>query len=321
VSANRLTLRAPDVPLLEFRIEYVPSLTIDAARDIVAGTERDEARPVFISYDRASSKARDLLRRARVSFAGQDGRVFVTAPGVLVDRDVLQEAPVRPLGSLANDSRGRNPFAKRSSRIPRWLLLHKGAPISRTDLAEAVDLNRATASRVIDVLEKDAHVSSGVLARHRMVELTRPRALLDAWLPYWERRRIPTHLWDIGARTSEDAYDLLRQSANAVPSGWAVGGLGGAALVRRAVEPGELLVWGSDAAARSLGELLAPTPGSPRRGAVRVAVAPDPWTLTLAEEIDGLPIADPVQLWLDCASEGERALEAAAAIARAMEWT
>jgi hypothetical protein len=55
-------------------------------------------------------------------------------------------------------------------------------------------------------------------------------------------------------------------------------------------------------------------------GALRIAVAPDPWVLQLARDVDGVPVADSVQLWLDCATAGERALEAAEALAGEMGW-
>jgi hypothetical protein len=56
------------------------------------------------------------------------------------------------------------------------------------------------------------------------------------------------------------------------------------------------------------------------RGTVELTLAPDPWTLGLGRVVDGLPLADPAQLWLDCASQGERALEAADAVAQIMSW-
>jgi hypothetical protein len=54
---------------------------------------------------------------------------------------------------------------------------------------------------------------------------------------------------------------------------------------------------------------------------MEVALATDRWTLELSRVVDDLPIADPVQLWLDCASEGERALEVADAVAQIMSWS
>ncbi len=104
--------------------------------------------------------------------------------------------------------------------------------------------------------------------------------------------------------------------------GWAIGGLAGAARVARAVEPADVLVWTTVERAGELARELAPEPASPGApGALRVAVAPDPWTLKLARLIDGVPVADPVQLWLDTASQGERALEAADALAARAGWS
>jgi hypothetical protein len=42
-----------------------------------------------------------------------------------------------------------------------------------------------------------------------------------------------------------------------------------------------------------------------------------PWS----QPVDGLPVSDPVQLWLDCSSEGERALEAADTVAAVAGWS
>lgn len=46
----------------------------------------------------------------------------------------------------------------------------------------------------------------------------------------------------------------------------------------------------------------------------------DPFVISLASNRNGIQIADPVQLYLDCRSAGERALEAADAIRVEMGW-
>jgi hypothetical protein len=46
----------------------------------------------------------------------------------------------------------------------------------------------------------------------------------------------------------------------------------------------------------------------------------DPFVLSLASDRNGIQIADPVQLYLDCRSAGELALEAADAIRAEMRW-
>jgi len=53
---------------------------------------------------------------------------------------------------------------------------------------------------------------------------------------------------------------------------------------------------------------------------LRVAIAPDDFIFDLSSSKRGVPVADRVQLWLDCNGEGERALSAADAIAREMGW-
>jgi DNA-binding transcriptional ArsR family regulator len=221
-------------------------------------------------------------------------------------------------------SQTRNPFAARGSRVPRWLLLHHTQQFSVSEIAHAVDMSSPAVSRLVRALDDRALTSDAQSddARRRQVALSRPRALLDEWARHWQRRRIRRHWWDIGARDAEEALAVLAEVAAEHPQGWAIGGLAAATYWQRAVEPADVLVW-TDAPQRltALAERLDPQTerGPGRRGSLRVAVAPDPWVLTLSQP--GLvPVADPVQVWLDCATEGERALEAADAVAEAVGW-
>jgi hypothetical protein len=101
---------------------------------------------------------------------------------------------------------------------------------------------------------------------------------------------------------------------------YAVGGVAGASFVRRAVEPIDVVVWiRRDDADLWAGELAA-TPSRPGPGRVTMQLTRDPFVLSLASNRDGIQIADPVQLYLDCRSAGERALEAADAIRAEMGW-
>jgi DNA-binding transcriptional ArsR family regulator len=207
--------------------------------------------------------------------------------------------------------------------VPRWLLLHHEEWFSVSELADAVGLSVAVVSRVVRALEeaalvRDARADPG--RGRRALRLERPHALLEAWLPAWQRRRVREHRWDIGAREADEALDLLRE-AGVEHKAWTVGGLAGAAAIRRAVEPVDVLVWTTADEVAAFAAALHPEPTRGGRGAVRVAVAPDPWTLTLARVVEGLPVSDPVQLWLDCSTEGERALEAADAVADATGWS
>jgi DNA-binding transcriptional ArsR family regulator len=323
-SDDELRVALPEAPPATFRWVSVPWLTQRSVEDILSRARRSERR-FFVSYRRSSAEARDALRAAEISFAGSDGRIFVRAPGILVERDERPRArPVEPWEVGADDDSLRNPFAKRSSRVPRWMLLHNDEPFSISEIARAVDLAPSAVSRVVRALEDAAFVSEvkhPAGGRRRNVRLERPRALLEAWLPVWERRRVRRRRWDIGPRDVDEAISLLGEAIGDRPSSWAIGGLAGAAMVRRAVEPADVLVWIKPDELESLANVLQPEPARAGRGVVQVAVAPDPWILGLASARNGVPVADPVQLWLDCASEGERALEAAEGVADVAGWS
>jgi hypothetical protein len=167
------------------------------------------------------------MRDAGISYAGDDGRVFISARGLLVDRDspLRSEPPERWELAAEEETSFRNPFAKRSSRVARWLLLHHDEPLSAGAIAKAVDLNPAAVSRLVRTLEDDAYVREfdpDAAGRRRDVRLDRPRALLDAWLPWWQRRRIRhvvvpvdragevvDHLEASGLRRSEAPHDRM----------------------------------------------------------------------------------------------------------------
>jgi DNA-binding MarR family transcriptional regulator len=326
-SGDQLRVAMPGGPSAVFRHLWVPTLTLRTVDEIVGDGDPGSKQPVFVSYQRGSAEARKAMRDAGISFAGDDGRTFIQAPGMLIDRDT----PLRPRLTdrwgveTEQHASARNPFAKRSSRVARWLLLHHQEPISVAEIAQAVDLNPAAVSRVVRALEDAAfvrEVDPDAAGRRREVRLQRPRALLDAWLPLWERRRVRQRLWDIGAVDADEALARLAEAATHVGTRrWAIGGVVGAATVRRAVEPSDVLVWIDEDSVEAFANALQPEPGRGGRGLVRLAAAPDPWTLGLAGQVDAIPVADPVQLWLDCASEGERALEAADAVAKAAGWS
>jgi len=95
---------------------------------------------------------------------------------------------------------------------------------------------------------------------------------------------------------------------------WALGGAAAAAAVVGGIEPADVLVWIDPAEADRWAELLVPDRVRAGRGRLRIAAAPDPWTLTLANSADGVWISDLAQIYVDCQREGERAHPAAAAV-------
>lgn len=239
-------------------------------------------------------------------------------------RSSATAAAERPGAPLHIEDASRNPFAKRSSRVLRWLLLHPDESYSIRGLAQAVHLSEAVTSRVVRALDDAALVSVAHDPddeRRRLVSVSRAAEALAAWRPFWEARRVRRLHWDIGTTTPQDTLSALEEATRSNPAlDWAVGGLAGATYVRRAVEPADVLVWLREEQLEAWAEELTPARVRPGEASLRAALAPDPFIFELTSTHDGVRVADPVQLWLDCATEGERAGAAADAIREEMGW-
>lgn len=319
-------IRVGDTRGTRFDVTEVPALTGDVVDEVLDRVTRGKRRPQLLVYRRSSPAGRERLREAGLSYLGADGRVLLQAPQLYVDHDRPDDRRNESLGwDASTTALTRSPFAVRGSRVARWLLLHPEQSFAISELAAHVELSVAAVSRAVQALDELAVVQTASVAgdaRAREVRLGRADSLLNAWLPLWQRRRVRRTIWDVGTDSVEGAIKLVASAAAEQDVAWALGGLAGAVEVHRAVEPADALVWiGADDLPR-LDKTLMPEPArrGRGRGTVRVTAAPDPWTLGLARERDKLPVADPVQLWLDCSSEGERALEAADAVAKEMGW-
>jgi hypothetical protein len=87
ISDDELRVRMPEEPPTAFQLVWVPSLTRRTVDEVVDRAKHALQPRVFVAYRKSSAEARDALRAAGISFAGDDGRIFVRAPGLFVDRD------------------------------------------------------------------------------------------------------------------------------------------------------------------------------------------------------------------------------------------
>jgi hypothetical protein len=305
----------------EFDVWRVRTLTYRDVTDLPHRT--DDARPLLVIFDQASAEARAELRNRRVSYASPAGELFLLAPGVLVDRPA--SAIAHPtVTSSEIDPQEVSPFSKRAARVARWLLLNPGASPLIGELASTVDLSRPFTSQVVRALAAGGHlelVPDKDDARARRVRVRSAGALLDAWADEWQRRRRREVSWDIGTHGVEDTLAVWVDAARHAGSRrWALGGPAGAERIVRALEPTDALLWIDESDFDVWRQLLLAQPRRRGQTPLRVAVAPDPWTLSLGASDDGVRVADPVQLYLDCRSSGERALEAADALRRRFDW-
>jgi DNA-binding MarR family transcriptional regulator len=295
-----------------FDVERTDVLTAGGAEELVS----EDAERRLVVFDRSSPQARELLRRRGISYRAADGELFVHAPPIHIERPPLHR-------SIALPSAPASPFAIRSSRVPRWLLLHVDEHPSFRELAEAVELSEAMVSRTMHALSDDGLVAiepDPADARRRRAQLRDARGLLDAFERAIVTRRPRRITWDVGAHDVAEAIKRLQAAADRLELPYAVSGLAGAAFVRRVVEPAEVGVWiHRDDPGLWAAELMA-VPARPGPGRITAYLAPDPFVLSLAAPRERVQVADPVQLYLDCRQAGERALEAAEAIRAEMSW-
>lgn len=307
--------------LVRLDVWRIQNLSVEDAKQAVQAGQRKQE--VLVVFDRASMEAREVLRAVGLSYVSVDGEAFLALPQIIVD-----VAPKRNTDSPKKSSRDARdevfPFAKRAGRVARWLLLHAQKQPTISELAEYTELSQPFVSQVAHALHDRALVeliTDPSDARIRRVHLISPVVLADSWSVEWVRRRRREATWDIGTVEIDDTLTSWLESAkHAGQTKWALGGLAGAWHLVRAVEPEGVLIWIDPADLSRWEDLLIPKRVSPGRAPLRVASAPDPWTLNLTWTDNGIPIADPAQLYLDCMSSGERALEAAAAIKRKVGW-
>jgi len=296
-----------------FDVAAYDNVTAAVARQLTESASPD----TLVVYELASPEARSILREAGTSYAGRNGELYLHHPPIHV------ELPGRGGGAVAGPSPfARSPFAPRASRVARWLLLHTDAEPSFREISIQTALSESLVSRSARALADEQLIEVEVDprdGRSRRVRVRDSGTLLDAF-ERGTRRRTRGSTWDIGARDLDRALSRLRRTAKKGRFSYAIGGLAGAAMVRRVVEPAEVDVWVHRDDYRRWIEELDAVPARPGPGRIALRVLPDPYVLAFSVEREGLPIADPVQLYLDCRRAGERALEAAEAIRLEMDW-
>ncbi|MFC1852242.1 type IV toxin-antitoxin system AbiEi family antitoxin [candidate division CSSED10-310 bacterium] len=114
---------------------------------------------------------RKLCQKEAVSWIDLSGNadIFHQNIRILIDgRPNLFTAPGRP----------PNPFAPKSSRITRWLLMNTDQAISQRELAQQTEMDEGFTSRIVTQLEKQGLIAR---LRDRTIVVPDPDSLLDAW--------------------------------------------------------------------------------------------------------------------------------------------
>ena len=235
-----------------------------------------------------------------VAWLDLSGNASISAPGlrILIEgKPNLYKRPGRP----------STPFAPRSSRIARWLLIHPTEPVTQRELARATGTDEGYTSRVVGTLEDEGLIvrndDGAILPRE-------PDLLLDAWLEVYNFNKHYVLRGHVAARSGEALLRQLSARLNRASVPYAATGLAAA--------------WSLDhfAGFRTVSMYLWQEPSSDlidalsfredTRGAnVWLIIPNDEGVFDGASIRNGIHCVHPVQAYLDLHAHPERAIEAA----------
>lgn len=270
--------------------------TVAAAAERLAALDVGDAVPVLVVpyMTPAGAKAAAERRLNWIDLSGnaslRDGDLYVWVQG-------------RP-NKFGARGRPASPFAPKSSRVARALLLDPTRWWRQKELAEHTDLDPGRVSRVVRRLDDDQLLERDA-ARLRPRD---PDLLLDAWADDYRFDRhdiITGHLSGSGVELARELHTSLHAAAvdhafTGLPAAWALDPFARFRLVSVYVAGDPRVA--ADAVGLRRNE----------RGANVQIIGPDDRGVFDGERtIEGLPCVAPVQVYLDLAHLPERAAEAA----------
>lgn len=243
---------------------------------------------------------RKRCEEAGVAWLDLSGNARILAPGIRV---VVEGKPNR----FKRPGRPSSPFAPKSSRIARWLLMHPGEPLTQREVARATGMDEGFTSRIVARLEDDELITR---AEHGAIRATDPDLLLDAWREDYDFSKHRIFRGHVAARSGDALLRMLAERLDMQAIGYAATGLSAAWLLTRfaGFRLVTIYVVPNDAT-----DLLARLDiREEERGAnVWLALPSDEGVLQGAAPREGIRCVHPVQAYLDLLSQPERAKEAA----------
>ena len=184
-----------------FALSWTSSGAVGPVTQAVERLERTRARheiPVVVvpfMGDAGAARCED----ADVGWLDLSGNASLRGPGLRVQ--VLGN-PNR----FVRRGRPANPFAAKSARVARWLLIHPRTAWRQRDLAEAISLSDGAVSKVVRAYEEQGLVVRDATGAVRAAD---PPLLLDAWR---ERYRFDRHRVRAGTVATSTSIELTRMT-------------------------------------------------------------------------------------------------------------
>lgn len=287
-----------------FKPVYALKPSLPELESLVRTSKKGEPSPILIAPE-LSSRVLDFCRQHRLNALDLNGRVYLRAEGLLVDRRAL------PGRNFRFELEPRNAFVGKSARIVRCLLTDRDRVWGQRELVARTKASSGLVSRIAKHL-----LHQGFIEKKSAREfcLREPLALLDAWAEAdnFARRSRTARYSVFGGSPMELAQRLHQfaadQSLSIAFTQWT------AAWLRHPyTEPVVVSAYvaqlPSDSALESIG--LRPVGDE---GKVWLHVPDDAGVFLETQTVRGLPLATDAQIYLDLLKTGLRGPEHAAAL-------
>lgn len=202
---ERLELKLDGCRLV-FEVEFQLS---PGAREVDRLAKRVGSRPYLLVAASLSETLVNHCRERGVSCLDLNGRLWVRAEGILVDRYPATARRFRPAAPVPDV------FQPKSSRLARALLSQPARQWTQTELVERTGLSPGLVSRLVRHL-----VNEGLVGQQgRSLRLAQPKGLLDAWAVRddWSKRTTVRQYSLLEADPEQVAQRLVETFAETVP--------------------------------------------------------------------------------------------------------
>ena len=241
-----------------------------------------------------------ICKKEEISWLDLSGNADISAPGL---RIFIEGRP----NLFKSAGRPSSPFAPKSSRIARLLLMHSGLPMSQREIAHEAEMDEGFTSRIVSRLQADGLI---VRTNDGRVLVPNPDLLLESWREAFEFQKNLIVKGHLAERSSDEIlkklstqlkkYDM-RHAATGLCAAWLYTRFAGFRTVTLYLDSFSSLDILTSAGFRK----------EPSGANVWIVIPKDAGVFQGLNQVEGIPCVHPVQVYLDLSGHPERAKVAA----------
>ena len=277
----------------------------DFSRNRPAGEADGDVSISLLVAESISPGAKDLLRNEHVGYYDSGGSLYLPAPGAYL---YIDKPPPKSLTKSALSL-----FSGRRAQILHTLLTHPRDWFGGKELAAQALVSQATASQVLTELERYDWMSSRGQGPSKERQLREPAALLDAWVKQiGSIRASALRRYYVPSMKADALLDRIGQVFASHEVGYAITHEAAAqryAPFLSSIPQVRCRVQIGPAADAAIGELDARVVNEGAN--LAIIDAKSPGELLFREELGGVWLASPIQVYLDLLRGEGRAKEMA----------